>query len=68
MNHARNLTDVLTVIYPSAVVMETSSEPHNSSPVEAKFANSLGVLIVTFGLVVFGILSKNKWQQPEARR
>uniref|UniRef100_A0A4W6CEW0 Lysosomal membrane ascorbate-dependent ferrireductase CYB561A3 n=1 Tax=Lates calcarifer TaxID=8187 RepID=A0A4W6CEW0_LATCA len=30
-----------------------------------KFANSLGILIVAFGLVVFGILSKNKWQRPE---
>ncbi|XP_071387871.1 lysosomal membrane ascorbate-dependent ferrireductase CYB561A3-like [Centroberyx affinis] len=34
-------------------------------PVEAKFANFLGILIVAFGLVVFGILSKNKWQRPE---
>ncbi|XP_070781172.1 lysosomal membrane ascorbate-dependent ferrireductase CYB561A3-like [Enoplosus armatus] len=42
-----------------------SGEPYNSLPAEAKFANSLGFLIVAFGLVVFGILSTNKWQRPE---
>nr|XP_046230959.1 lysosomal membrane ascorbate-dependent ferrireductase CYB561A3-like [Scatophagus argus] len=43
----------------------SSAEPYNTLPVEAKFANSLGMLIVAFGLVVFGILSKSKWQRPE---
>ncbi|CAJ1070409.1 lysosomal membrane ascorbate-dependent ferrireductase CYB561A3-like [Xyrichtys novacula] len=42
-----------------------SSEPYSSLPAEAKFANSLGVLILVFGLVVFGILSKKKWKRPE---
>ena len=32
---------------------------------EAKFANFLGVLIVAFGMIVFGILSKAQWQRPE---
>ncbi|XP_075953215.1 lysosomal membrane ascorbate-dependent ferrireductase CYB561A3-like [Anarhichas minor] len=40
-------------------------KPYSSLPVEAKFANSLGLLIVAFVLVVFGILSKNNWQRPE---
>ncbi|XP_070707160.1 lysosomal membrane ascorbate-dependent ferrireductase CYB561A3-like [Pempheris klunzingeri] len=41
------------------------SEPYSSLPVEAKFANFLGILIVAFGLVVFGILSKSEWQRPQ---
>ncbi|XP_074474778.1 lysosomal membrane ascorbate-dependent ferrireductase CYB561A3-like [Sebastes fasciatus] len=40
-------------------------KPYSSLPAEAKFANSLGLLIVAFGLVVFGILSKDKWRRPE---
>uniref|UniRef100_A0A8C9X9E8 Lysosomal membrane ascorbate-dependent ferrireductase CYB561A3 n=1 Tax=Sander lucioperca TaxID=283035 RepID=A0A8C9X9E8_SANLU len=43
----------------------TRGNPYNSLPVEAKFANSLGILIVAFGLVIFGILSENRWQRPE---
>ncbi|XP_054468999.1 lysosomal membrane ascorbate-dependent ferrireductase CYB561A3-like [Anoplopoma fimbria] len=43
-----------------------SGEPYSSLPAEAKFANSLGILIVAFVLVVFGILSKNSWQRPES--
>ncbi|XP_044030222.1 lysosomal membrane ascorbate-dependent ferrireductase CYB561A3-like [Siniperca chuatsi] len=46
----------------------TNGEPYNSLPMEAKFANSLGILIVAFGLFVFGILSINKWQRPETDR
>ncbi|XP_062291105.1 lysosomal membrane ascorbate-dependent ferrireductase CYB561A3-like [Scomber scombrus] len=42
-----------------------TGEPYNSLPEEAKFVNSLGVLIMVFGLVVFVILSKNKWQRPQ---
>ncbi|XP_032395431.1 cytochrome b ascorbate-dependent protein 3 [Etheostoma spectabile] len=42
-----------------------SVNPCNAQPVEAKFANSLGILTMAFGLVVFGILSKNRWQRPE---
>ncbi|XP_071322662.1 lysosomal membrane ascorbate-dependent ferrireductase CYB561A3-like [Trachinotus anak] len=44
----------------------STGEPYSSLPVEAKFANSLGLLIVAFGLVVFGILSKKKWRRPES--
>ncbi|XP_068167003.1 lysosomal membrane ascorbate-dependent ferrireductase CYB561A3 isoform X2 [Antennarius striatus] len=35
-------------------------------PPEAIFGNSLGVLIVAFGLVVFMILSNPKWQRPDS--
>ncbi|XP_036973399.1 cytochrome b ascorbate-dependent protein 3-like isoform X2 [Acanthopagrus latus] len=42
-----------------------STEPYSSLPAEAKFVNSLGLLIVAFGLVTFGILSNKKWQRPE---
>ncbi|XP_041816654.1 cytochrome b ascorbate-dependent protein 3-like [Chelmon rostratus] len=41
----------------------SSGEPYNSLP--AEFANSLCVLIVAFGSVVFGVLSRSKWQRPE---
>uniref|UniRef100_A0A672YUK3 Lysosomal membrane ascorbate-dependent ferrireductase CYB561A3 n=1 Tax=Sphaeramia orbicularis TaxID=375764 RepID=A0A672YUK3_9TELE len=36
-------------------------------PPEALLANSLGVLIVAFGLVVLKILSNPKWQRPDSR-
>ncbi len=42
-----------------------SGKDYSSLPAEAKFANSLGILIITFGLVILGILSKDKWQRPK---
>uniref|UniRef100_A0A8C9X5L0 Lysosomal membrane ascorbate-dependent ferrireductase CYB561A3 n=1 Tax=Sander lucioperca TaxID=283035 RepID=A0A8C9X5L0_SANLU len=53
----------LVLKYPTDGI--TIGNPYNSLPVEAKFANSLGILIVAFGLVIFGILSENRWQRPE---
>ncbi|XP_008275175.1 lysosomal membrane ascorbate-dependent ferrireductase CYB561A3 isoform X2 [Stegastes partitus] len=41
--------------------------PYNALPPEAVLANSLGVLIVAFGMVVFLILSNHKWQRPDSR-
>ncbi|XP_071208685.1 lysosomal membrane ascorbate-dependent ferrireductase CYB561A3 isoform X1 [Salvelinus alpinus] len=41
--------------------------PYGKLPPEALVANSLGVLIVAFGLVVLKILSNQKWQRPEPR-
>lgn len=52
----------LSVLFCSS---ENSTEPYSSLPAEAKFVNSLGLLIVAFGLVTFGILSNEKWQRPE---
>ncbi|TWW60866.1 lysosomal membrane ascorbate-dependent ferrireductase CYB561A3 isoform X1 [Takifugu flavidus] len=43
-----------------------SSAAYSSLPPEAVFANSLGVLIVAFGLVVLLILSIRRWQRPES--
>ncbi|KAK7896073.1 hypothetical protein WMY93_021398 [Mugilogobius chulae] len=43
-----------------------SAALYNTLPVEAVFVNFLGILIVAFGLGVFGILSVKKWQRPEA--
>lgn len=40
---------------------------YSDLPAEALFANSLGVLIVAFGLVVFLILSNQRWQRPDSR-
>lgn len=41
------------------------TQPYSSLPPEAVFANSLGVLIVLFGLVVLRILSNRNWERPE---
>ncbi|XP_061913476.1 lysosomal membrane ascorbate-dependent ferrireductase CYB561A3-like [Entelurus aequoreus] len=43
-----------------------SAAAYSSLPLEAWFANTLGVLIVAFGVVLFGILSKADWQHPDA--
>ncbi|KAA0717009.1 Cytochrome b ascorbate-dependent protein 3 [Triplophysa tibetana] len=39
--------------------------PYSMLPPEAVLANSLGVIIVAFGLVVLKILSNQVWQRPE---
>ncbi|KAJ8396971.1 hypothetical protein AAFF_G00012940 [Aldrovandia affinis] len=41
------------------------TRPYSDLPAEAVFANSLGVLIIAFGLVVLQILSNKRWQRPE---
>ncbi|KAF7654533.1 hypothetical protein LDENG_00068430 [Lucifuga dentata] len=40
--------------------------PYAKLPPEALLGNSLGVLIVAFGLIVLKILSNHKWQRPES--
>ncbi|KAI4791789.1 hypothetical protein KUCAC02_033799 [Chaenocephalus aceratus] len=40
---------------------------YSDLPSEAVLGNSLGVLIVAFGLVVMRILSNQKWQRPDPR-
>ncbi|XP_041826326.1 cytochrome b ascorbate-dependent protein 3-like [Melanotaenia boesemani] len=42
-----------------------TGDAYDSLPVEAMFANFLGIIIVAFGMVVFAILSNNQWQRPE---
>lgn len=41
------------------------TQPYAALPPEAITANSLGVIIVAFGLVVLKILSNQIWQRPE---
>lgn len=43
------------------------SQPYSQLPTEALLANSLGVLIIAFGLVVLKILSTREWQKPESQ-
>ncbi|KAF6717856.1 Cytochrome b ascorbate-dependent protein 3 [Oryzias melastigma] len=43
----------------------STNESYSSLPLEAKFANFLGILIVAFGMVVLRILSKEEWRRPE---
>ncbi|XP_022064598.1 lysosomal membrane ascorbate-dependent ferrireductase CYB561A3 isoform X2 [Acanthochromis polyacanthus] len=45
----------------------TEAQTYAALPPEALLANSLGALIVAFGLVVFLILSNQKWQRPDSR-
>uniref|UniRef100_A0AAQ5Z5I9 Lysosomal membrane ascorbate-dependent ferrireductase CYB561A3 n=1 Tax=Amphiprion ocellaris TaxID=80972 RepID=A0AAQ5Z5I9_AMPOC len=42
--------------------------PYSSLPEEAKLVNSLGIFIVAFGMVVFGILIKKEWKRPETHQ
>ncbi|XP_016085052.1 cytochrome b ascorbate-dependent protein 3 [Sinocyclocheilus grahami] len=43
----------------------SNTEPYTALPAEALFANSLGILVVIFGLLVLKILSNQKWKNPE---
>ena len=43
------------------------SKPYANLPPEAVMGNSLGVLIVAFGLVVLKILSNHEWMRPDSR-
>uniref|UniRef100_A0A3B4AW26 Lysosomal membrane ascorbate-dependent ferrireductase CYB561A3 n=1 Tax=Periophthalmus magnuspinnatus TaxID=409849 RepID=A0A3B4AW26_9GOBI len=43
----------------------TLAAMYSELPVEAVFVNFLGMLIVAFGVSVFGILFVKKWQRPE---
>jgi len=43
------------------------TQPYAGLPPEALLGNSLGVLIVAFGLVVLKILANSKWQRPDSR-
>ncbi|XP_073791229.1 lysosomal membrane ascorbate-dependent ferrireductase CYB561A3-like isoform X2 [Danio rerio] len=43
----------------------SNTEPYTALPAEALFANSLGILVVIFGLVVLRILSNHKWKNPQ---
>ncbi|XP_027133690.1 lysosomal membrane ascorbate-dependent ferrireductase CYB561A3 isoform X1 [Larimichthys crocea] len=45
----------------------SGTQPYSKLPPEAVLGNTLGVLIVAFGLVVLKILSNPKWQRPDSR-
>lgn len=45
----------------------TTETKYSNLPPEAVLGNSLGVLIVAFGLVVLKILSNHEWQRPDSR-
>lgn len=44
---------------------DNNTADYNELPPEAMLANTLGVLIVAFGLVVLWILTNKNWQRPE---
>ncbi|XP_055036686.2 lysosomal membrane ascorbate-dependent ferrireductase CYB561A3 [Misgurnus anguillicaudatus] len=43
----------------------SNTEPYSALPSEALFANSLGILVALFGLVVLKILSNKEWNNTE---
>ncbi|NXI65648.1 CYAC3 protein, partial [Anseranas semipalmata] len=43
----------------------TATTPYNRLPAEAVFANTLGLLIVLFGVLVLCALAKPDWKRPE---
>ncbi|XP_038160240.1 cytochrome b ascorbate-dependent protein 3 isoform X1 [Cyprinodon tularosa] len=43
------------------------TQPYSSLPAEAVLGNTLGALIVAFGLVVLKILANVNWQRPDSR-
>ncbi|TKS78082.1 Cytochrome b ascorbate-dependent protein 3 [Collichthys lucidus] len=45
----------------------SGTQPYSKLPPEAVLGNTLGVLIVAFGLVVLKILSNPIWQRPDSR-
>ncbi|XP_013882935.1 lysosomal membrane ascorbate-dependent ferrireductase CYB561A3 [Austrofundulus limnaeus] len=45
----------------------SGAQPYNNLPPEAVLANTLGALIVAFGLVVLNILLNSNWQRPDSR-
>lgn len=59
-------TGLFKIVFFSSKGTSNGTQPYAELPPEALFANSLGVLIVAFGLVVLKILSNQKWQRPDA--
>ncbi|KAF3822139.1 hypothetical protein GH733_007513 [Mirounga leonina] len=45
--------------------LNNATQPYSSLPSEAIFANSLGMLVVIFGLLVLYILLVSSWKRPE---
>lgn len=46
--------------------LKNATKPYSSLPGEAVFANSTGMLVVVFGLLVLYILQASSWKRPEA--
>ncbi|XP_004682794.1 PREDICTED: cytochrome b ascorbate-dependent protein 3 [Condylura cristata] len=45
--------------------LKNATQPYSSLPSEAVFANSIGMLVVIFGLLVLYILLASSWKRPE---
>lgn len=51
---------------PRAVLFrKNATRPYSSLPGEAVFANSTGMLVVAFGLLVLYLLQASSWKRPE---
>lgn len=51
--------------YCFVIFRNNATQPYSSLPGEAIFANSLGMLVVVFGLLVLYILLVSSWKRPE---
>ncbi|XP_053725194.1 lysosomal membrane ascorbate-dependent ferrireductase CYB561A3-like [Synchiropus splendidus] len=49
----------------SANTRNSTAEQMLSYPAQVRFGNSIGFMIIAFGLVILGILSRDKWKRPE---
>ncbi|GAB1302186.1 Lysosomal membrane ascorbate-dependent ferrireductase CYB561A3 [Apodemus speciosus] len=47
-------------------VLKNATKPYSSLPGEAVFANSTGLLVVAFGLLVLYILLASSWKRPDS--
>lgn len=47
------------------IFRNNNTQPYSSLPSEAVFANSTGMLVVVFGLLVLYILLVSSWKRPE---
>lgn len=47
------------------IFRKNATKPYSSLPSEAVFANSTGILVVAFGLLVLYILLASPWKRPD---
>lgn len=51
--------------YHFIIFRKNATKPYSSLPGEAVFANTTGMLVVVFGLLVLYILQASSWKRPE---
>ncbi|XP_015842822.1 lysosomal membrane ascorbate-dependent ferrireductase CYB561A3 isoform X2 [Peromyscus maniculatus bairdii] len=63
---ALSITSVISGINEKLFfVLKNATKPYSSLPSEAVFANSTGLLVVAFGLLVLYVLLASPWKRPD---